>query len=758
MSNPIEIANRIAGIINSREDRQQKLQRVCGQISADLKADVVSVFYRQQDGCLLVAGHGAKPEQIGILFVEKGIGLVNHIVKTSRVLCLREATSHPSFFYIKGIGEEKLHGYIGTPIFRRSLIVGALIVQFYEEHEASVEEIALLETIAQQIADLVGMRKKKKAAEFKVKTKIEGRGVSPGIYFGPTSKRLLIEETLITLSENPGQGYETEKKRFDAARDQSVAFLTELKQKAESQEVRDILASHVAMLDDSILLKKIDEHLKENSPAEKAVTLAVREIARAFERISDPYIRQRSLDVMDIGRRLYHTLSQPEEWKNKESEKGSAVHIVSHLPPSSLIEGGSERFGALIMVDESIYSHSIILAKTLSIPTVIVSSEQVPALLDAERLLVDGEMGSVLINPSDILVENYKKSHAYYPEQKARELGPCRTRDGQQVNLGINIAFARECEKIPKWIPEVGLFRTEFEYFLSSRIPTEEEQLTSYRGMFVAMGKRPINMRILDIGGDKSPPSMHFMHEANPVLGYRSIRYLFKNSDIFFPQLRAMLRAQHETGGNLRIIIPMVTIYEEVSRVRDHLAKAARDLRKEDIVVKMPPLGVMIEVPSSINLIPKLTGLVDFFSVGTNDLIQYYMASDRTNSLVSHLCRWQHPPILATFADIFERCRNAGKNVTVCGEMAGELWGSLVLVGLGYRNLSMDRKFFVRHHDVLSRCHSGELTRLSRSLMESDTSVEVIEKMQICLDGWRDLPEEHREVLQSELSRMMSPV
>jgi phosphoenolpyruvate-protein kinase (PTS system EI component) len=250
---------------------------------------------------------------------------------------------------------------------------------------------------------------------------------------------------------------------------------------------------------------------------------------------------------------------------------------------------------------------------------------------------------------------------------------------------------------------------------------------------------------------------MHFVSEENPVLGNRSIRYLLRNSDIFFTQLRAMLKAQAKTKGNLKILIPMVTIYEEVSRIRDHIQKVIRDLKFEGYVLKRPPLGVMIEVPAAINLIPKFSSVVDFFCIGTNDLLQYFFAADRTNSQVQYLCRWHNPAFMGTLKGILNSSKELNKSVSVCGEMSGELWGGLVLVGLGYRKLSMDKALTYRHHELFSAVNTSHFSRLCKKLIQCNTSLEVLELLQLFLDEWPSLSEDLKELLQSELNNLINP-
>jgi phosphotransferase system, enzyme I, PtsP len=752
VKNPLEITAKVAQIAQGQHP--EALSDICALLQKSLGCNIVSIYSNVKDGFLLIANQGFKEDSVGKILLKKGRGLVNHIATTGKTLCLSEASSHLSFYYVHGLGEEKFHGFIGTPIRRDKETVGVLIFQFIKKVDSSLDDIALIETIAHLIADLVKPPKKSFPEKSEKELRIAARGVSSGTFHGPVIKKLILEDSPIGGPNQPGKGYEIEKKRLEEAHSKASFFLAELKAKASTKEMVDILNAHLMMMSDPKLKEKEDIHLRNNVPAEQAVSLAAMEIAEMFQNISDPYIRQRSVDIIDVGRRVYHTLRPSENALTGKTIK--SVYIANKLPPSVLIEEGPTLYGALVLVEENLYSHNIILAKSMGIPTVIISKEQLLGLFEAKEIFVDGELGLVVPSPSALWIKEYTRSHRSPEESEKKDYGPCRTKNGTDITLAMNGGFLKDTENLPSWIPEIGLFRTEFQFFTSQRVPTEDQLTHNYTKILEAAGERPTTLRILDAGADKQPPCLHFVHEDNPVLGDRSIRYLLKNSEIIFSQLRAMLKAQAATGGNLKILIPMVTVYEEVSRIRDHIIKVIRDLRREGIQVKLPPLGAMIEVPSCINLIPKISPMVDFFCVGTNDLLQYYVAVDRTNSLVQYLYKWYHPAFLMTLKGISRSCSEAEQPVSICGEMAGEMWGSLILIALGFRNLSMDRQAIARHYELIEHASLRSLERLVARLIQYNTGLEVLEQLQLYLDKW-PLPNALKDLLQSELNNMINP-
>lgn len=734
--------------------QESALKLICEKLVKSLGCQVASVYTNSDEGHTLLANAGFKTNPSGNLVLKKGRGLVSHIASTKQTLCLSEATSHLSFYYVHGLGEEKYHGFIGTPILRKGSSVGVLIFQYIKKLDATADDIALIETVAQQISHLVTAPKENKAHQNQQEnSRFMGRGASSGMFSGQVITKLIMEDSLETTSQQ-GKGYQEEKTRLEQAHQQAKSFLEDLKSNATTKETKDILSAHLMMLGDPRLEEKEDVHLKNNYSAEQAVTMACTELADMLKNISDPYIQQRAIDIIDVGRRVYHTL-QPSTQSLNECDR-KKVCIANRLPPSVLIEEGPKRFGALILVEENMYSHNIILAKSMNIPTVIISKEQLEVLSDCTEVFVDGEIGLVVPSPDKSWIESYAKSHNRTEDEHHKDFGPCLTKGGTKLTLGLNGGFIKDTEDLPKWIPEIGLFRTEFQFFTSQRLPTEKDLTEQYTRVLKSADGRPTTLRILDAGADKQPPCLHFVHEDNPVLGDRSIRYLRKNSDIIFAQLRAMLRAQAATKGKLKILIPMVTVYEEVSRIRDHVVKVIRDLRREGLNVKRPPIGAMIEVPSCINLIPKMTSMLDFYCVGTNDLLQYYVAVDRTNQLVQYLYRWQHPAFLLTLKGIFKSCGETKQPVSICGEMAGEMWGALVLVGLGFRSLSMDRNAIPRHYELFAHASTKSLERLVNRLIMYNTGLEVLEQLQLHLDKWK-LPKDLHDLLQSELNNMINP-
>ena len=747
--NPLDVTSKVAHLCQGEDSRA--LDNICGVLMESLGCQVVSVYSCLKDGYLMVANRGFGKEHVDNLILKKGRGLVHHIVSTNKTLCLNDATTHPSFYYVQGLGEEKFHGFIGTPIRRTGKVIGSLNVQYTKTYDSSLDDIALVETISQQIAQLIQIKKKKILPK---DVNVTGRGVTSGHFCGSVVKRLSFEDTS-SADFGPGAGYKVEKARLQEAHYKSQLFLEELRDSSNTKEMSEILGAHLMMLRDPMLLEKEEHHLKDNASAEQAVTLASMEIAEMFKELSDPYMQQRAIDVIDVGRRVFHSLQPSEDLKTKKKVE-KAVYMVHQLPPSVLIEEGPLLYGALVLVEENMYSHIIILAKSMGIPSVIISRDQMMALMEAETVFVDGESGLISPDPTSVWVEEYTKSRALPSEKEVAKLPSCRTRNGVPITLGMNGGFVRDMKNLPTWIPEIGLFRTEFQFFTSPKLPTEEELTAQYTEILKSAGNRPTTLRILDAGADKQPPCLHFVHEDNPVLGDRSIRFLLKNSDIIFSQLRAMLKAQAATQGHLRILIPMVTVYEEVSRIRDHVVKVIRDLRREGIQVKLPPIGAMVEVPSSIHLISKISPMVDFFCVGTNDLLQYFIAVDRTNTLVQYLYKWHHPSFLMSLREIVEASQKAERPVSICGEMAGEMWGSLILLALGFRNLSMDRQVLYRHHELIRHCSTKSLERLVDRLLQYNTGLEILEQLQLFLDKW-SLPPKLKEVLQTELNSMINP-
>jgi phosphotransferase system enzyme I (PtsI) len=464
-----------------------------------------------------------------------------------------------------------------------------------------------------------------------------------------------------------------------------------------SQEIgkreAEIFLAHVAILEDPYFISQIFQDIRENGiNAEASVLRQIDEFKKVFEKMDDPYIKTRSQDLSDIGRRVIQKLMPSED--NICNLEEPIIIVASELTPSDTIRLDREKVLGFATESGGKDSHAAILARSFGIPAVVGLEGLVSKVKKGDLLVVDGDMGMVVINPPEEVIQNYrnlqKTRETYRTElQKIIPL-PSETLDGHEVRLWANIGSLVDLEyAIHFGAHGIGLFRTELPFLVWRRFLSENEQFSLYQKVITQAGEREVTIRTLDFGGDKFFEDGRSQKEKNPFLGYRSIRVFLRENHLFKEQLRAILRAS--AYGHIKILFPMITSIEEIRRVRELFESTKMELRKEEIPFdERIPFGIMIEVPSVAIVADQIVKEVDFMSIGTNDLIQYTLAVDRDNDLVSSLYQPLHPAVLRLIQTVTEVAKKANKPVTLCGEMAGDPKYIPLLVGLGLTDLSMN--------------------------------------------------------------------
>jgi phosphotransferase system enzyme I (PtsI) len=504
----------------------------------------------------------------------------------------------------------------------------------------------------------------------------------------------------------------------------------------------EIFDAHLLLVDDKALNAAFAERIRSRKfCAEFAVFDSVEQFAAVFGEMSDEYLRERAVDLRDVGSRILSNLTDAAP---ELSFSGRRIVAAPTLAPSDTVQLDRSKVLGLAVEIGSATSHTAILARSLRIPAVVgIPAELLDQLSADDTMIIDGFSGKVIVNPDERTIEAYRlkaKTAGEFLERLERDsaLRP-ETTDGFIVELAANIdAQASYTEAREVGAHGVGLFRTEFMFIDPAKIPGEDEQFEIYKKLLTDAGDDPVTVRTMDIGGDKSFSGVYRAPEENPFLGLRGIRLsLYERPDLFRVQLRALLRAG--VYGNLRVMLPMVTSVLEVEETRDFIAKLEEELRGDHIEFAPLSLGVMIETPAAALLADKLAPLVDFFSIGSNDLVQYTMAADRGNERVAYLYRPTHPAILR----LIDCCVTAAKHnnifVGVCGQMAGDPATAALLVGLGVHELSMSPGSVALIRRVIRSLSLHEAARTARAAMECRNAAESMKLVQQLLA--RRLPE-----------------
>lgn len=564
-------------------------------------------------------------------------------------------------------------------------------------------------------------------------SRLRGTGVSPGVAIGEV---LLTEKVAFPFRKEsiPGDKVQNEIKRLGRAVERTRKQLILIKDKIKAkvgEEHAFIFEAHLLILEDKTLLYGLEKIIREEKArAEWAISRVHDKYLKIFDAIADEYFRERKSDVSDVLLKLYRNL-EPAGRREKDDD-GEKILIAHDLLPSeaaSRLSRGNVLAVALDMGGKT--SHTAILARSLNIPAVVGLRNITRKVKDGDRLIVDGTDGEVIINPPLAIrkefISKQKKYDDYQQElKKTAKLTPA-TRDNIDFFPMANIELSEEVSSALSLGAEgIGLFRSEFIYFRSITHPSEEDHYQVYSRLAKDAHPRPVYIRTVDVGGEKRVPQMKVDKEPNPALGLRAIRLSLRDRPLFKIQIRAVLRAS--VLGNLRVIIPMITEFEEIEEVKQLFREVKQELRSEKIKFdENIPIGVMIEVPAAAAITDLIVQEVDFISVGTNDLIQYYLAVDRSNEQVSYLYKPLHPSVLRLLKYIIETARDAGKDVAVCGEMAADPLSALVLLGLGLRTFSMNPIFIPRIKKALRSVDCGMVTELVQQAMSLRTAQEVEE-------------------------------
>ncbi|HEY3910581.1 MAG TPA: phosphoenolpyruvate--protein phosphotransferase [Stellaceae bacterium] len=564
--------------------------------------------------------------------------------------------------------------------------------------------------------------------------RLAGLGVSPGIAIGPAyvgdGGDLPVHESHIPETE-----VEAERSRFAEAVAVSQKQLRKLKAKAAglpesaAEEIGYLLDAHLAMLSKSRLVRGVDERIgRARINAERAVEIEIDEIARSFAQMRDPYLAARIEDIRVVGTRLIRNLIKKPYVAFSGVPEG-AVILADELTPADAALMDPRRIAGFATQFGGADSHTAIVARALGLPAVVA----VPALIAHARaaatVVIDGTEGTVIIDPSTETIGDYEARRDLVLRERRhltrlRRL-PAATRDGAEITLEANLELPVELDQAASnGAMGLGLVRSEFLYMNRDDLPGEEEQYAVFSALVRGMQGKPVTVRTFDLGGDKLARSLadHFAPADNPALGLRAIRLSLQDRRLLDPQLAAMLRAAAE--GPLRILLPMISTPSELRLVREAMEQVARRLRRRGMALPkpLPPLGAMIEVPGAALAADALAAEADFFAIGTNDLIQYTLAIDRSDEQVAHLYNPLHPAVLRLIQFAIEAALRRGMPISLCGEMAGEPRYTALLLGLGLRNLSMAPRNIPRVKQRIRALDMVAATRRARAIMDQSDS------------------------------------
>ncbi|WP_338319398.1 phosphoenolpyruvate--protein phosphotransferase [Klebsiella aerogenes] len=695
-----------------------------------METEVCSVYLADNDRrCYyLMATRGLKKPRgrtVALAFDEGLVGLVGRLAEP---INLADAQKHPSFKYIPAVKEERFRAFLGVPIIQRRQLLGVLVVQQRELRQFDESEESFLVTLATQMAAILSQSQLNALFGQYRQTRIRALPASSGVAIAegwmdaslPLMEQVYEASTLDTASE---------RERLTGALEEAANEFRRYSKRyaaGAQKETAAIFDLYSHLLSDARLRRELFDEVDKGSVAEWAVKKVIEKFAEQFAALSDGYLKERAGDLRTLGQRLLFHLDDTTQGPNTWPER--IILVADELSATTLAEVPQDRLVGVVVRDGAANSHAAIMVRALGIPTVMGADIQ-PSLLHGHMLIVDGYRGDLLVDPEPVLLQEYQRLISEENElsrlaeddlERASEL-----KSGERVKVMLNAGLSPEHEeKLGSFIDGIGLYRTEIPFMLQSGFPSEEEQVAQYQGMLQMFNSKPVTLRTLDIGADKQLPYMP-ISEENPCLGWRGIRITLDQPEIFLIQVRAMLRANAATG-NLSILLPMVTSLEEVDEARRLIERASREVEEMiGYAIPRPRLGVMLEVPSMVFMLPQLANRIDFISVGTNDLTQYILAVDRNNTRVANMYDCLHPAVLRALAMIAHDAERFGIDLRLCGEMAGDPMCVTILVGLGYHHLSMNGRSVARVKYLLRRIDIEEAQELSRRSLEAQMTTEV---------------------------------
>ncbi|WP_316672441.1 phosphoenolpyruvate--protein phosphotransferase [uncultured Tolumonas sp.] len=714
----------------------EAMRTLVQQTRAAMHVDCCSVYISetQRQRYRLVATDGLSLDAVGKAVLPFNEGLVGLVGRREELINLADAPAHPSFKYLPEVGEDEFKTFLGVPIMHQRNVLGVLVVQQALSRQFTELDESFLVTLAAQLAVRIAHAELKGliSSSSGNHRAVHGIGVSSGMAIAKAwvwQPKMALSQVNLKHSDEP----ELQVELLNQAVLQVQMDLDALAMRfqdavqVDSQSIFDIY-QHI--LADPNFIFQIEQEITENQwNATSAVRQVSERLIEQFSAMSDPYLRERALDIRDVAQRLLSSLahSHMEQFDFQEP----VILLAEEVTATLLAEIPKDRLAGVVSMRGAVNSHAAILARTMSVPAVM-GLELPLQELDGQELIIDGANGDVIIQPSGAVLAEYEQlilQAKAFDDLVAKEaLLPSETQDGCPVSVLLNAGLSLDVDScLMDCSDGVGLYRTEIPFMLHDSFPSEQEQATRYRAILEQYNGRQVCMRTLDIGGDKPLPYFP-ISEENPFLGWRGIRITLDHPELFLAQLKAMLRAS-EHNDNLAIMLPMISSVSEVQAARRLLDQAwlevSDELRARGSAIRYPSLGAMIEVPATIYLLPDLAPYVDFWSVGTNDLTQYLLAVDRNNARVADMYDGLHPAVLRALQQIIQVANQQAKPVSVCGELAGDSIGVLILLAMGYRRFSMNLNNIAKVKYLLRRVRTDALAPLLEQAIQLSDSAQI---------------------------------
>ncbi len=713
----------ITEAVAAEQSLEKAVQILVRQIRKATGADCCSLYLYEslRDRFRLRATDGLAQEAVGKAVLKSGEGLVGVVGKRREMLDLADAFSHPNFKYLPDVGEDEFHSFLGVPVINQSDLLGVLVIQSREQRQFGANEEYFMLTLSVQIASIIAMNRTVEVDEehnirrFHGESGTGGLAIARALVWQPS---VSIDQVKILHSDDPLLQVELfHQTMFQLQVEMDRASL-KMQEDEKSSALCGYMSSYGRLLDDPTFQDEVDERINDKGLlASSAIKLVIGERLEAARERQD---EEEYSDIRDFAQVLISRLVQASA---RDFEiQGQVILVVDSMPAAMIAELPRDKIAGFVAVSGTMSAHTMILARDLGIPAVLGVNLDLSAI-DGHTLILDGRRCEILLDPPPSVVDEFSELIGQDRQQSdlfghELEQEPV-TIDGRRIQVQLNAGLNHQDwnNKVALVTDGIGLYRTEISFMLTQSFPTEQQQYEWYVSLLDQFAGKPVCMRTLDVGSDKSLPYLP-IKEANPAFGWRGVRVTIDNPQILRTQLRAMLRAQQHSG-NLEIMIPMVSRPDEIYFVRRMLVQESAALCSElGHSFPLPRFGVMVEVPGLICILDDIINEVDFLSIGSNDLMQYLLAVDRSNARVQRFYDPFHPAVVRCLAWLSRKAAQYNKRISVCGELAGSGLGVLLLLALGYDHLSMNYSELARVKYMLRRVSWAELQAMRGLALE----------------------------------------
>lgn len=746
IGNLLSILRQISEIIAKTGNHQNTLAEIVTVLAQNLNVDVCSVYeYNDNTETLLLAAtFGLNQDAVGTVSMKSGEGLTGTSFKERRILNLADPMNHPKFKHFNDIGEEKYQSFLAVPLTISGKCLGILTLQRIVNETFPQPVIDMVRSLSTQLANLIlntrilkGLQEAPQQTTVKSSHKdqmsFKGSATATGLTSGNVF--LFLKDDLFQkIEQQTHNGVEAELELFENALQLAKKKTLELEHKALSL-ISEIDASifnvHLMFLEDKTLLDRIRKGIVDNGHSvEYSIAEVYMDYEKKFLQFSDQTFRDRHFDLKDVLMRVVESASIIKNVGTEEEVISLAtsklVLVSQELLPSDLIRMPVDNIAGIVCEKGGVTAHVSILAKALNIPAFLGVKGITASAHDGDEIILDGHTGRVYLRPGDQIKEHFKDMIA--PAQQTEELAdnkPSRTTDGVDVLLKANISLICETTSLSRYGARgIGLYRTEFMYMIRDYLPSEDDQFNVF-SQLIHNAHDEVTIRVLDVGGDKPLPYLELPHEDNPALGYRGIRLLLDRQPLFKTHLRAILRAS--AGAKIRLLFPMVSNSNEMHQILAILKEVENDLHEKNTPhAEGYKIGIMLEIPAILFALDSLIDHIDFMSVGTNDLLQYCFAIDRSNERVGHSADALDPAfvrIVRHIGDFFRK--HPDKGLGVCGEMASITQAVPLLLGAGITELSMPPKNIPRISKIVRKLNSKECRNLLEKVCRFDSAQDI---------------------------------